>query len=125
MSEDRSGNVVAMPQPAAYWPPEDDAGVMPAEITAEHRRELPPCRPGWHAPAADGETCQVCARPLEARDMPYRLEVPPGGVAGLLRVLGEGARAIGKAARSESTVDDLAVGASVMAALLREQKARG
>jgi hypothetical protein len=116
----------AMREVKSYWPPEDDGVVMPAEITADlKRRELPPCRAGWHVPDPDkGDQCQLCARPLTTADLPYRLEVPPGAVENLLRVLGEGAKAIGKGFRSDTTIDDLSIAASAMAALIREQKTR-
>jgi hypothetical protein len=116
-------SVEAISEPRAYWPPED-SGVMPAEITSEHRRELPPCRPGWPAPGESSEECRVCGRALTAADIPFRVEIPPGAVEGLMRVLADGARTIGNAARSDSTLDDLSIAASVMSTLVREQKAR-
>jgi hypothetical protein len=121
MSDDR-GSVQAMPQPVAYWPAEDSA-VMPAEITDEQRLALSPCRPGWHAAEGTGR-CAVCGRTLTEADLPIRIAIPPGAVAGLLRVIAEGAKAIGGAGMTENTIDDLSLGASVMASLIREQKLR-
>jgi hypothetical protein len=122
MSE--SDKVEAMPMPVAYWPPEEDSGVMPAEVTSEHKRELPACRPGWHAPDESGLECHVCGRPILSMDQPIVIAVAPGAVPSLLRVIGAGARQIGNGQRTEDTIDDLSVAASVMASLLRQQKLR-
>src|SRR5215471_12725356 len=105
-----------MGQPIAYWPKEDgDGNVMPLEITDEQKRTLPPCRPGWHAPDDDGRECRVCGRTLAAADRPITIQIPPGAVDPLMRVLADGARAAGAVTepgkRFEAKIDDLAIAA--------------
>jgi hypothetical protein len=118
------GEIRAMGEPRTYWPEEDDSGVIPKEITPEQRLALPACRPGWHAPDETGLECQICARPLTVEDEPIRVEVVPGAVESLMRVLAAGSRAISGGPRTDTTIDDLSVTAAVMARILHEQKVR-
>ena len=109
----------------AYWPEENgEAAVLPQEITDEQKQAQPECRPGWHVPDLDLIACEVCARPITDRDYLCHLDIPPGALPGLLRVIAAGTKALGGVAPDANTVGDLSIAASVMGMLLREQKSR-